>query len=91
MRHANLDMDVGDGRTRDASLPICELEIELERGNSTRLFGLALALNDGIGLRFASVALFWERSRDNGTSCSDSKGFRPVDNGRSCDVNMAGM
>jgi inorganic triphosphatase YgiF len=49
-----LEIDVGELRARDAVAPICELELELERGDPARLFELAAELNAAIGLRFES-------------------------------------
>ena len=45
------DLDVGEVRTATASAPICELELELRRGDPARLYDLALELLDSAALR----------------------------------------
>jgi triphosphatase len=49
-----LEVDIGEIRARDATAPICELELELEHGDPISLFELAAELNASIGLRVAS-------------------------------------
>jgi inorganic triphosphatase YgiF len=48
-----LDVDVGEIRTRRGNEPICEVELELERGEPAALYELALALHEDIPLRLA--------------------------------------
>lgn len=45
------DLDVGEIRTPDRSLPICELELELRSGDPAALYDLALELHETIALR----------------------------------------
>jgi inorganic triphosphatase YgiF len=45
------DLDVGELRTAAQRLPICELELELVRGEPAALFDLALELLESVGLR----------------------------------------
>ena len=45
------DLDVGEIRTPERSLPICELELELRRGDPAALYDLALELHETIALR----------------------------------------
>jgi inorganic triphosphatase YgiF len=49
-----LEVDIGEIRARDATAPICELELELEHGDPISLFELAAELNASIGLRVVS-------------------------------------
>jgi len=49
-----LEIDVGEIRAGNAALPICEVELEHERGDLERLFELATELNASIGFRFES-------------------------------------
>jgi inorganic triphosphatase YgiF len=48
---ARLDLDVGEAKTPRGSLPICELELELVRGDPGALYDLALELHDSLALR----------------------------------------
>ncbi|HVN38748.1 MAG TPA: CHAD domain-containing protein [Myxococcota bacterium] len=47
----SLDLDEGEIRAQDASLPFCELELELVRGDPARLYELALELCESFELR----------------------------------------
>jgi triphosphatase len=46
-----LDLDEGEVRSGDAREPLCELELELRRGEPARLYELALELVDSFDLR----------------------------------------
>lgn len=48
---ARFDLDVGEAKTPKGSLPICELELELVRGDPGALYDLALDLHESIALR----------------------------------------
>lgn len=48
------DLDVGEVRAQGATAPICELELELVRGEPKALFELALELSEQVTLRPAS-------------------------------------
>jgi inorganic triphosphatase YgiF len=45
------DLDVGEVRTAAQSLPICELELELVRGEPAALFDLAIEIQETLALR----------------------------------------
>jgi triphosphatase len=49
-----LSLDVGEIRTRRGVLPVCELELELLRGDPSVLFDVALALQETLDLQPAS-------------------------------------
>lgn len=53
---ALLDLDVGESKTSRGSVPICELELELVRGDPSRLYELALELHESIPLRPGAVS-----------------------------------
>lgn len=52
---AQLDLDIGEAKTPKGSLPICELELELLRGDPGALYDLALTLHETISVRPAVV------------------------------------
>jgi len=49
-----LELDVGEIRAGAAAQSICELELEIERGDAASLLALAVELNASVGLRFVS-------------------------------------
>jgi len=49
-----LELDVGEIRAGAAARSLCEVELELERGDPASLLALAVELNAAIGLRFES-------------------------------------
>jgi len=53
---ARFDLDVGEAKTPKGSLPICELELELVRGDPSALYDLAFELNESVALRPARLS-----------------------------------